>query len=338
MAKLSQTELKILYFDVLNGYTEIKNTPLGTVYSKHLNVFDSISTDKDQQKALQKAKKMGLPTEEEQLIYLDKEGLWGDEKEREIYELEGMLNNLADTKSNLFLKSQIRGIEAQIEETEKQIGKLKTEKAEMVGLTAEAYASKKANELYMLSVLYKDKEFKELALPEEKYDELNDNDMSLLLATYNIGMKNLNINDIKRIALCGFFVNFFYLCEDNPYIFFGVPVVKLTYYQSELFSYGRYFKHLASESKNKPPREIMDDPDRLAEFYEMSKKAEEFMDKNDKRAKDGKQNVASSLVGATAEDLELLGMSPQEGDIDITDFAKSKGGVVEFDDIMKLHS
>jgi len=338
MSKPTQTELKSLYFDILNGYTKINNTPIGTVYSKHLNVFDSISTDKEQEKALTKAKKLGLPTEKEQTIYLEKEGLWSEAEERKIYELKGMLNTLGDTKANLFLKSQIVEIDNQIEEAQNEISSLELKKKELVGLTAEAYAAKKANELYMLQVLYKDKDFKESALPEEKYDSLTDEDMTRLLATYNMGVSNLTIDNLKRIALCGFFVNFFYLSEDNPYIFYGVPIVKLTYYQSELFAFGRYFKHLASEAKSKPPREMMEDPDKLAEFYEMSKKAEEFMDKNDGRSREGAENAATSLVGATAEDLELLGMGPQEGDVDLIDYVKSKGGVVELDDIMKLHS
>ena len=338
MDKISETELKVVYFDVLNGYTEVKDTILGDVlYSKHLNVFDSITSEKSYKASFEKAKANKLPTDEEQTAYLKREELWDEEKETKIYELERMIITLRETKSNLFLKSQIRSIEQQIEDTVKELQLLQVKKAEMMGLTAETYAQKKSNEQYMLQVLYADKEFKKPALPEEKYDALSDQDMQSLLRSHNKATRNVSLINLKRIALCPFFVNFFYLSDDNPYIFYGVPIVKLTYFQSELFAFGRYFKHLASESKNKPPLETQEDPDLLMEFYEMSRKAEQFMEKSDKRSGEA-DNAATTIVGATQEDLELIGMAPNEGDVDLIDFVKSKGGVVEMDEIMKLHS
>jgi len=336
--KLSETELKIIYFDVLNGYTKIENTVLGkSLYVKHLNVFDSINSDKEYKYNFNKSKGLGIPTEEDQSKYLRDEGLWNEEKDGEITELTMTLRNLEETKSQLFLKSQIESIKEEIIETTNKISRLNHEKSQLMGMTAEIYASKKANEGFMLKVLYDDKEFKQPALPQERYDELSDQKLNELMAQYTIKTKNLSMDELRKIAISTFFVNFFYLSEDNPYTFYGKPVVDLTYYQSELFALGRYFKHLASEAKVKPPPEIADDPEKLIEFYETRRNAEEFMEKNEARMKHEGAG-GTSIVGATQEDLKAMGLNKGEQGIDLHQYAASKGGNLNMQDFMDLHS
>ncbi len=337
-SQISETELKIVYFDILNGYTKIDNSILGKdLYVKHLNVFDSIGTDKDYKKSFNRAKGLGIPTEEEQLKYLAKEDLWTDEREGELTELKGALLNLEQTKSQLFLKSQIESIKEEISETQQQIDGLTLQRAELMGMTAEIFASKKANEGFMLKVLYDDEKFQTPALPEEKYDSLSDQKLNELMAQYSVRTKNLSMGQLRKIAISTFFVNFFYLAEDNPYTFYGKPIVQLTYYQSELFALGRYFKHLASEAKTKPPPEIAEDPEKLIEFYETRKNAEEFMEKNEARSKhDG--SGGTSIVGATQEDLQNMGYSKAQQGVDLHKYAASKGGSLNMQDFIELHS
>lgn len=337
-SKVSETELKMVYFDVLNGYTKLDKTPLGRdLYVKHLNIFDSISTDKVYKHSFERSKRLGIPTEEEQVEYLRKEDLWGEENEIKIAELSEMLDNLEVTKSQMFLKSQIESIRKEIEEAELELRSLKNEKANLMGMTAETYAAKKANESFMLQVLYDDSDFKVPSLPEEKYNMLSDQDLGVLMSQYTLKTKNLSMGQLRKISISSFFVNFFYLSEDNPYTFYGKPIVNLTYYQTELFALGRYFKHLASEAKVKPPREIADDPEKLIEFYETRKNAEEFMEKNESRLKHEGAG-GTSIVGATKEDLEAIGYSQAEQGVDLQQFAKSKGGQLNMQDFIELHS
>ena len=138
--------------------------------------------------------------------------------------------------------------------------------------------------------------------------------------------------NIKRIALSGFFLNNFYLCKDNPKIYFGKPVVELTYNQSELFSYGRYFKHILSDMKNKPSPEIMDDPDKLIEMYNIGQNSS-------KMKQSAEDSDASTVVGATKEDLERMGMSSPSEDkgVSLSKEASKKGGKLSMDDLIKLH-
>lgn len=138
---------------------------------------------------------------------------------------------------------------------------------------------------------------------------------------------------MKRIALSNFFLNNYHLCKDNPFIFFGKPLVELTYHQADLFAYGRYYKHILSEMKNPPAPEIMQDPDRLLELYEIEKSQEE---RNDGKETTG---TASTVVGATKEDLEVLGMTKDADPmaVDLNDEIRKKGGNLSMEDLIKLH-
>ena len=128
-------------------------------------------------------------------------------------------------------------------------------------------------------------------------------------------------------------VSNYYLCKDNPFIFFGKPIVQLTYHQTDLFAYGRYYKHILQDMKNPPSQEVMQDPDRLLELYEIEKNQEERM--GDKET----TGTASTVVGATAEDLEALGMTKEAdpGAIDLNEEMRKKGGNLSMEDLIKLH-
>ena len=125
-----------------------------------------------------------------------------------------------------------------------------------------------------------------------------------------------------------------YLCENNPYSFFGESIVKLTFYQIELFGYARYYKSLMENSDNKPPEEIAQDPEKLVEWFESAKSAKETLDKS-KTA--GTEGSASSLVGATKADLKRLGLDNPNETINLAKKAAEKGGKLNMEDLMKLH-
>jgi hypothetical protein len=140
--------------------------------------------------------------------------------------------------------------------------------------------------------------------------------------------------NLKRVALSGFFLNNFYLCKENPFTFFGKPVVELTFHQTDLFAYGRYFKHILSEMKSTPPPDMMEDPDKLLDQYNIEQNKDSVLSPK------GKEGTATTIVGATKEDLEALGLKDQAQDgevIDLNKEAEKKGGELSMEDLMKLH-
>ena len=142
------------------------------------------------------------------------------------------------------------------------------------------------------------------------------------------------INVLKRIALADFFTNIFYLCDDNVFNFYGKPVINLTFHQIEIYSYGRYFKSILQNSEDKIPEHIAEDPDKLIEWAESSKNVKDVLEKSSVSDKDG---AATSIVGATKEDLAKAGISQDEDVIDLSKKAQEQGGKLTMEDLMKLH-
>jgi hypothetical protein len=311
--KASQLDLKLIYTETLRGYTRYVSEALDReIFIKHLGIYDTVNTDEVYERALEKAKENKLPTDEEQKVYLEKQDLWSEKKDLELAQLQIYVSNLQETKSKLFLKSQIDPIKKDIEENKSKMVALEHRKRELLGLTAEAYAAKKTNENYIKAAIFEDKTFTRPALDEEKFNDLSDNDLTEITLEYNIATRFLNVDSLKKISILPFFCNYFYLADDNP--------------------------QMATEAKAKPPQAIMDDPEKLLEFYESRKNAEEFMEKTNSRSKNPEGSGGSSIVGATKADLEAIGMAPAVGSVDLIDVAAEKGGQLNMQDFIDLHS
>ena len=321
--------------DILRGFSKVDSPSYGDFYIKHLDNYDSEEIDEKGEEYKNYAIKQGLPSTEEKLEQLKEDGSWTEKEDRQLKDLQSMVTNMRITKSKFVLKSDTDSLQRQIDNTEKEINTLLLEKLNLVGYTSDVYASKKINEFYVLTTSYKDKELKKPLFLADEFDELQEKDITLLIKYFNDVSKRAGEENIKRIALSAFFLNNFYLCEDNPQTYYGKPVVDLTHNQGELFTYGRYFKHILSEMKNKPHIEIMDDPDKLIELYNVGQNADKM--------KQSMENAdATTVVGATSEDLERMGLKgpadePKTG-ISLQAEAAKKGGKLSMEDLMKLHS
>jgi hypothetical protein len=332
--KKSHAELRLLYADVLNGYSKSFNEEHKEIYVKHLDTRDAAEMDFVRDRYYKEAKEKGLPTEEEKLIYLNEHKEWTTQEENELNGLRAYIKQLGVNKSKLFLEKDRNQITNQIKETEKDIEKRVLTRLEFVGITSESFSSKKANEYYIFKSLFKESACSETLLTEEEFDELSAHGVYELVQVYNQRMTQFAARNLKRIALSGFFLNFFYLCEDNPYTFFGKPAVDLTFYQAELFGHAKYFKQILQDSKNKPPHDIMDDPDAIIDWYESSKASQAAFDK----AKSSGNVGGSSIVGASREEMTKLGaIDDGEKFVDLAAEAMKKGGSLNMDELIKLH-
>ena len=199
--------------------------------------------------------------------------------------------------------------------------------------TVEGFADKKVNEQYIRLSTYEDEFFEENKFTREEFDELENEDILELVSLYNATTSKFLGDNLKYAALSPIFLNFFYLCDDNVVNFYGKPVVELSFYQAELFGYGMRFKNILSDTKNKPPDHVAEDPEKLIEWAEANKNAEQHL-KNDGESEDGS---ATSLVGATKEDLEHLGIDTKTEGISLQKAAEKSGGSLNMEDLMKLH-
>ena len=262
---------------------------------------------------------------------MKKEKLWDPEKDKEADRLKEMLKGMNRTKSKLFLQAQIDAIKKDIVDNEIKLSNILAEKESVIGFTAEEYANRRINEYYMhISIL--DEEGKQL-FGENEFDELEQDQVNDIMQVYEKNNRKFKAEILKKISLADFFTNIFYLCEDNVFNFYVKPVIDLTFYQIEIYSYGRYFKSIIQNSEEKIPDHIVEDPDKLIEWAESSKNVKEVLEKSSGDAESG----ASSIMGATKQDLAKAGIDENQDVIDLSQKAQEKGGRLTMEDMMKLH-
>lgn len=323
-------DLKIIYSDIVNGFSSdlFKDQE---VYIKHLSLRDSAILEQINNKYLTEAIARNVPTLAKHKEYLEKENLWTDKDEAKIEEQARFLKNLEITRKNLWKERDLKPILAEIKLVKDKIYLLEFEKGRYFNtITAESYANKKLNEYLIYHCLYK-AGLKERFFSKEWFDDLDEKEISELSVFFNKILGRINENSIKKLCVAGFFLNSFYLCEDNCFNFYGKPIVDLTYNQSELFSYGRYFKQIIGDLRGKVDDSILTDPDKLIESYESGKVAEKAMGETNM------ENGATSLVGASKADLAKVGIHQQEV-VNFGEEARKLGKKnLDLQDLLKIH-
>ena len=329
---MDENNLKVIFSEVLRGYTLVNSEKFGKVRIKHFTNYDSAELDIKNKYFYDKALKEGLPTRQERIDFLLKENIWTDEKNKNIIELRSLIAGLQKSKSKVFLKAHIDDINKQIEENQVKLTAAEVEKEEMIGFCAEVYAARRVNEHYMYNALLSESGDRLFTIDE--FEELDSAKVMSLIETYNKSTKQFNSNVLKKVSLAPFFTNLFYLCENNAHVFFGKPLVNLTFYQIELFGYARYYKSMMENSEAKVPDEIKENPDKLIDWFDSTKSARETLDKS---KNEGVEGSATTLVGATKGDLKRLGLDNPNETINLAKKAAEKGGSLTMEDMMKLH-
>jgi|TARA_R110000824_G_scaffold4344_1_gene21065 hypothetical protein len=329
---MEQADLKVIFSEVLRGFSLVESPSCGTVRIKHFNNFDSAELDIKNRFFYDKAKAEGLPTRKEQIEFLIEENVWSEKKNREILDCRTSLAGLNNTKTKVFLQAHINQVNEQIKTEQIALVELEREKEELIGFTAEAYAARRINEHYIYNALLK--ENCEKLFSKEEFEELEERKLGELMGLYNKNAKKFQATTLKLVAVSPFYTNLFYLCDDNAQIFYGKALVELTFYQVELFGYGRYYKSMIQNSDSKVPDEVSQVPEKIVEWFESTKSAKETLDKSNKS---GGEVAGMSLVGATKEDLKRLGLDSPNETISLAQKAAEKGGKLDMEDMIKLH-
>jgi hypothetical protein len=323
-----QNLVRKIYKDLILGFSIFYKKD--KVFSfKHLSEPEICGANEVYLKAFNEARYQGLLDREEKVKILCDQGVWSKDKENEIKKITEEIDVLQNTLKKLIIKSQIERIRDQISNLEKNLNKISKEKEELLGLTAENYAYKKSNEFVIYLSLY-DKEFKRMLFnSEEEFSELNEIDLIDYINSYREFIETFRINNLKKIAVSPFFMNSFFLCEDDPLIFFGKPLINLTQYQIELFSVARNYKYYLTKSGENPPNNVKN-LDELVNWYENRQTINNLKEKN-------KDKLGQSYVGATKEELMAMTSDSKEEVVDLTKEAQKAGGDLSFEEILKIH-
>ena len=118
---MNSTSLRLLYADIINGYSKAEDEKYKSAYIKHLGTIDAAGMDEIKKKYYDEAKEQGLPTEQDKLKYLHKEGDWTEQQDAELDELKSYVKQLEINKSKLFLDKDKNQLINQIRETQGEI-------------------------------------------------------------------------------------------------------------------------------------------------------------------------------------------------------------------------
>lgn len=262
---------------------------------RHLSEADVGFVSEKRNKYIEDAKAKGLPTEEEKLEILKEQEIWTEEEERELKQIEEELITQEQTLKNLVIKSQKQILNAKILINRKKLTQKIKEKKEALDLTCEEYGERKSQEEIVYYNFFKDEGLKDTYFSKDEFDEMPQIELHFLMSVHMESQVNFTHQNIKRVAAFPFFLNSFFICNDDPLQFYGKPVVGLTMNQVSLFSIGKYFKAMISKSEAEPPE--TEDVDELIEWYESTISKEAL-------AKQMEDKQASTVVGASKEDLK----------------------------------
>jgi hypothetical protein len=314
-----------IFRDVVFGWSQIIHDERAA-YLKHLSVFDQVDIEDVRDSFYEKAKKRGLPSEEEALERLHEEELWTSQDEAKIIEQKNYLKNVETSKKQLFLKKEIDRANEDIQEAQKKLVELQSEKAGLLGQTCEKYAESRVSDHYVIRSLYKDSKLKETYYSEDEVDEMSRSEMSSIVKLYNESYSSFDDNKIQQVTLQDFYQPYLPFCE-NVSNMFTKPLFELSLNQVKLIIYSRMFKNIF-ENYPKIPERIKKDPEKIIDYVNAQEKAKDNLQNMDKEG-------ASTIMGANKEDYDYLGIEGS-GNTSLSSKLKEKGGKMDMKDLMDV--
>ncbi len=290
------TLLRRAFVDITRGYSigVYKGAPL---YVRHLSHFSHQDFDDIQLRFEEEAKREGAPDEAERLSHLRAKGQWSDAKEAEIARQREVITSIEDGKRSVAVPSMIVHYEQQIAREKEILGKLLTERAELIRFTTEIYAQRKVNDHYILANLFRDKGLSEPLIVMSQLEDMEDSEVESIHECYQRAIEPCGDSNLRRLAVADFYTSYFNLCENNLQSFYGRPVCELTYYQVRLGNISRYFRSLLEQTDlSKVPAGVRGDPEAIERLHITQKNMQAM-------AADGK--VPTNM---SASDLEAAGM------------------------------
>lgn len=323
---MDQKDYRHIFKEIVDGFSTYY---LGEKkkYIKHQSNNDLVAFEQVYKMHYDRAYERGLPSEKEIFEDLEKDGIWSKSDEAEIENQKFYVESLIKNKKNIFLKSATDRINQQIEEAQKKLEDLSSKRADLISNSSEKYALNRANDFYMFNSFFKDPELKEPLYTQEEFEDISAKEVSQLVKIYNSFHEKFSEKNIQNLALQDFY-KIYYSFSESTMDFFGCPVVKLNNFQLNLLIYTRIFKNIF-ESHQDIPEKIKKDPDALLDYANSSEAREDI------KKKMSEDSSASTIVGATKEDLEELGLESSRGS-NLHEEVQKKGGSLSMKDLMDL--
>ena len=323
-----KTEFYIsLIGEAFDGYSQVflDENP---AYIKHVNIRDQKYLHTYYEKYKNIALARGLETEEDRYNYVLKEGIWTEKEDLQISSLEKEVENLKSTAKAVFLPSQKEALLEDVSKRQSELLELQFKKKEVIGKTAEDYATSRSGDELLRFLLFKDQDLKENYYSPEEFDNLESWQVIKINSLQQDIQKKLNDETIQEAVLKPFFSMYLSLCEDASN-FYRKPIPELTIYQLRVVIYGRMFYNIFQHTDNIPDH-IKEDPKKLLDFSE----AQRNKDSNSGGLRD--DSDASAVFGATKQDMEAIRNQSGGKTVSLAEEAKKHGGKLNMEQMMRL--
>ena len=311
--------------EAFDGYTEC-DIEGKAVFLKHVSIKDQRYVHKYFEKYKQIALDRGLETEEERLKYVLEEEIWEQKDDEQIYSLENQIENLKRTVKATFLPSQREKLQEDINKKRKELEVLKVKRQEVVGKTAEDYATSRSGDELLRCLLYDSDQLKNNFYTDEQFGDLETWEVIQISKLQDDVNKRFADSIIQEAVLRPFFSMYLSSCE-NISQFYGKAVIDLTIPQLKVATYGRMFFNIFQNVPDIPDN-IKEDPQKLMAFSD----SHFNKDTNSGGLRDDAD--ASAVFGATKEDMKSLGGQPNT--VSLSEEVKKSGGELNMKQMMRL--
>ena len=232
-----------IFRDIVRGHSECK--VLGeTLYLKHLSSQDQVDLDIVYDEHLELALERGIESKKDILNRVYEDGIWTKDQDNEIETLKNFSKQIVQNKQELVLKSQIDAQNKALRENQEKIIHLEQQRDSLTHSSAEVYATKRANDYYIIKSFYADPKLKKCYFEKNKdFSELYSEEIKEYINAYNEVFLNFEEREIQNMILQDFYYIYFPFSDDTVG-FFGHPVCELTYNQLKLIVYTKIFKNI----------------------------------------------------------------------------------------------
>ena len=311
--------------EAFDGYTEC-NIEGKAVFLKHVSIKDQRYVHKYFEKYKQIALDRGLETEEERLKYVLEEEIWEQKDDEQIYSLENQIENLKRTIKATFLPSQRENLQEDINKKRKEVESLRIKRQEVIGKTAEDYATSRSGDELLRCLLYDSDELKNNFYTDEQFGDLETWEVIKISKLQDNVNQRFADSIILEAVLRPFFSMYLSSCE-NISQFYGKAVIDLTIPQLKVATYGRMFFNIFQNVPDIPDN-IKEDPQKLLAFSD----SHFNKDTNSGGLRDDAD--ASAVFGATKEDMKTL--RNNSNTVSLSDEIKKSGGELNMEQMMRL--
>ena len=312
--------------EIFDGYSE-SNINESPIYIKHLNIRDQRYLQLYHEKYRQRAIDKGVETLDERTKRVIEDGMWTDAEDLQIESLKFEIENLKKTIKGIFLPSQQDAVRETLNERRGRLGDLLTKKQEILGATADDYATSRSSDELLRFLLFKSSDLKENLYTEEEFANLETWQIIKVNKTQESMAERLSDTNIQEAVLRPSFAMYLSLCE-RVGDFYGKPIVELSVYQLRVVLYGKMFFNIFQNTQNIPDN-IKENPQKLMAF------AENQQNTDSKKSHMREDADGTAIFGATKDDMETLDLDGSQN-VSLREEAAKHGGKLDMKQMMRL--